>query len=112
MPWRSETLERIRECNRLLDEYCSAIKRDPGTVERACIVGWSPAGSPFASHDAFQDFVGRYRDAGVQRFVFSFGSEATPAPYDEWVAAGRWATRETLEAFAAEEMTALQSQGR
>jgi alkanesulfonate monooxygenase SsuD/methylene tetrahydromethanopterin reductase-like flavin-dependent oxidoreductase (luciferase family) len=110
LPWRTieETLEAIRERNRLLDEYCRAINRDPATVERACIVGWSPAGSAFASRDAFQDFVGRYREAGVQRFVFSFGSVATPAPYDAWVAAGRWATREALEAFAAQEMIALQ----
>jgi alkanesulfonate monooxygenase SsuD/methylene tetrahydromethanopterin reductase-like flavin-dependent oxidoreductase (luciferase family) len=114
IPWTTveETLEKIRGCNHLLDEYCRAINRDPVSVERACIVGWSPAGSPFASHGAFQDFVGRYRDAGVQRFVFSFGSAATPAPYDGWIAAGRWATRATLDAFAAQEMTALQSQGR
>lgn len=53
--------------------------------------------------------MGRYRDAGVQRFVFSFGSSATPAPYDAWVTAGRWATRETLEAFAVEAMAAVQN---
>jgi alkanesulfonate monooxygenase SsuD/methylene tetrahydromethanopterin reductase-like flavin-dependent oxidoreductase (luciferase family) len=113
LPWRTieEALERIRERNLLLDEYCSAINRDPVKLERACILGWSPAGSAFASRDAFQDVVGRYREAGVRRFVFSFGSVAIPAPYDVWVAAGRWATREALEAFAAQEMTTLQGQG-
>ncbi|HEX6509346.1 MAG TPA: LLM class flavin-dependent oxidoreductase [Chloroflexota bacterium] len=114
VPWRTleEALEAVLDRNRLLDDYCHARNRDPATVERACIFGWSPAGAPFASRDAFEDFVGRYREAGVQRFVFSFGSEATPAPYDAWVAAGRWATRETLEAFAAEAITALQGHGR
>jgi alkanesulfonate monooxygenase SsuD/methylene tetrahydromethanopterin reductase-like flavin-dependent oxidoreductase (luciferase family) len=109
VPWRTleEAVQAIRERNHRLDEYCAAINRDPATVERGCIFGWSPAGSPFTSRDAFEDFVGRYRDAGVQRFVFSFGSAATPAPYDAWVAAGRWATRETLEGFAVEVMKAL-----
>jgi alkanesulfonate monooxygenase SsuD/methylene tetrahydromethanopterin reductase-like flavin-dependent oxidoreductase (luciferase family) len=109
VPWRTieEALAAIRVRNRLLDEYCGALHRDPATLERGCIFGWSPAGTPFASRDAFEDFVGRYREAGVQRFVFSFGSAATPAPYDAWVTARRWATRETLEAFAAEAMSML-----
>lgn len=110
VPWRTieEALQAIRDRNRLLDDYCHASNRDPATVERACIFGWSPAGTPFTSRAAFEDFVGRYREAGVQRFVFSFGSMATPAPYDAWVAAGRWPTRETFEAFAAEAITSLQ----
>jgi alkanesulfonate monooxygenase SsuD/methylene tetrahydromethanopterin reductase-like flavin-dependent oxidoreductase (luciferase family) len=113
VPWRTmeEALEAIRERNGLLDTYCSAIGRDPATVERACIFGWSPAGSPFTSRAVFEDFVARYREAGVQRFVFSFGSTATPAPYDAWITARRWATRETLEEFAAEAITELQASG-
>jgi alkanesulfonate monooxygenase SsuD/methylene tetrahydromethanopterin reductase-like flavin-dependent oxidoreductase (luciferase family) len=109
LPWRTreEALEGIRTRNHLLDDYCDALNRDPATVERGCVVGWSPAESPFTSRDAFEDFVGRYREAGMQRFVFTFGSAATPAPYDAWVAAGRWATRETLEAFAVEAMSGL-----
>jgi alkanesulfonate monooxygenase SsuD/methylene tetrahydromethanopterin reductase-like flavin-dependent oxidoreductase (luciferase family) len=107
-----EALQGVRERNQRLDEYCGAIDRDPGTVERACFVGWSECESPFVSADAFQDFVGRYRDAGVQRFVFSFGSPETPAPYAAWVASGAWVNRATLEAFAAQEMTAMQAPGR
>jgi alkanesulfonate monooxygenase SsuD/methylene tetrahydromethanopterin reductase-like flavin-dependent oxidoreductase (luciferase family) len=111
VPWPTieEALGAIRERNDLLDEYCGALNRDPAAVERAGIFGWSPAGSPFTSRDAFEDFVGRYRDAGVQRFVFPFGSAATPAPYDAWVASGRWATREALEAFAADAMNVWQA---
>jgi alkanesulfonate monooxygenase SsuD/methylene tetrahydromethanopterin reductase-like flavin-dependent oxidoreductase (luciferase family) len=113
VPWRTidEALAAIRERNTFLDEYCDALNRDPATLERACIFGWSPAGAPFTSRAAFEDFVGRYREAGVRRFVFSFGSAATPPPYDAWVAAKRWATRETLEAFAADAMARLQTQG-
>jgi hypothetical protein len=113
VPWRTidEALAAIRERNFLLDEYCASLNRDPATLERACIFGWSPAGAPFTSRDAFEDFVGRYREAGVRRFVLSFGGTAMPPPYDEWVAAGRWATRETLEAFAADAMAAVRTHG-
>lgn len=106
VPWPTmeEAVEAIRERNHILDEECGGLNRDPAELERAGVFGWSPAGFPFASRDAFEDFVGRYREAGVQRFVFSFGSAATPAPYDRWVASGRWATREAMEAFAAEAM--------
>lgn len=99
-----EAIAAARERNDRLDEYCGALNRDPAALERGGIFGWSSPGSPFASRDAFDDFVGRYRDAGVQRFIFSFGSAATPAPYDAWVASGRWATREALESFAVETM--------
>jgi alkanesulfonate monooxygenase SsuD/methylene tetrahydromethanopterin reductase-like flavin-dependent oxidoreductase (luciferase family) len=105
-----QALQSVRERNRLLDECCRAIGRDPATVERACFTGWVAPDAPFVSAEAFKDFVGRYREAGVQRFVFSFGSAAYPAPYDGWVATGRWASREALDAFAADLIRDLSSQ--
>jgi alkanesulfonate monooxygenase SsuD/methylene tetrahydromethanopterin reductase-like flavin-dependent oxidoreductase (luciferase family) len=96
-----EALKGYRERNRLLDEHCSAINRDPKTIERACLVGWGSA-APFVSSDAFQEFIGRYRDVGVQRFVFSFGSDAAPPPYADWTAAGVWVSRPVLDAWAAQ----------
>jgi hypothetical protein len=41
--------------------------------------------------------------------VFSFGSKETPAPYAAWVASGAWVNREALDAFAAQELTAMQA---
>jgi hypothetical protein len=102
----------VQARNQLLNEYCAAADRDPGTIERACFVGWSDCESPFVSRAAFQDFVGRYRDAGIQRFVFSFGSAETPAPYSKWVASGAWVNRAGLEAFAAQEIKDLQGPDR
>jgi hypothetical protein len=64
--------------------------------------------APFASAAAFQDYVGHYWEAGVHRFVFSFGSAADPPPYDSWIAKGGWATRETLKSFAAQAMREMQ----
>ena len=55
--------------------------------------------------------VGRYRDVGMQRFIFSLGSAAFPAPYKEWIETGAWATRDSLEAFAAQAMWGMQSSG-
>jgi hypothetical protein len=45
----------------------------------------------------------------MQRFIFSLGSEAFPAPYKEWIDTGAWATRDSLEAFAAQTMWGMQS---
>jgi alkanesulfonate monooxygenase SsuD/methylene tetrahydromethanopterin reductase-like flavin-dependent oxidoreductase (luciferase family) len=91
------SLARVRERNDLLDEYCTALGRAPGTVERAYLAGWAE-GAPFASAEAFADYVGRYREAGVQRFIFTFASAA--GPYGEAVAAGLFAGRTALDGFA------------
>ena len=102
-----EALQHFRERNRLVDEHCTSIGRDSRKVERACIIGWEiPA--PFVSAGAFQEIVGQYRDAGVQRFIFCFGSASVPPPYDARVAEGAWASRAVLDAFAAQAMADLQ----
>ena len=90
------------------DEHCDELGRDPGTIERACFIGWSDSETPFASREAFRDFVGRYRDAGVQRFVFSLGGPETPDPYSKWVASGAWTDRGSMDQFAAQEMKEIQ----
>jgi alkanesulfonate monooxygenase SsuD/methylene tetrahydromethanopterin reductase-like flavin-dependent oxidoreductase (luciferase family) len=106
---REQAVQSVRDRARLLDDYCSALGRDPATVERACIAGRGGPEAPFASAEAFRDFVGRYQEAGVQRFVFCFGSAATPAPYKAWVAARAWVSREVLDAFAAQVLSDLSS---
>ncbi len=106
-----EAQRSVWERNLILEEQCAALGRDPGTIERACLAGWSGPDRPFASADSFQDFVGRYRDVGMQRFIFSLGSAAFPTPYKEWIDTGAWATRDSLEAFAAQAMWGMQSSG-
>lgn len=98
-----ESLESVLERNHLLDEYCAAIGREPGTVERAYFVGWADE-FPFLSPDALQEFVGRYREAGIERFIFTF---ASAGQFEKGVAAGRYPDRNVLEAFAAEAMAAI-----
>jgi len=102
-----ESLAGVVERNQLLDQYCGELGRDPATLERACFIGWSDFDTPFASREAFQDVVGHYRDAGVNRFVLSLGAEDTPEPYAKWVQNGQWMTREKIDAYVAEEMRSL-----
>lgn len=104
---QEEALMSIIDRGRLLDEACNETGRDPEALERACLAGWGGPDTPFASSGAFDDFVGRYRAAGIQRFIFMFGNEHLPEPYREWISSGAWATRESLEAFAAQEMVRL-----
>jgi hypothetical protein len=64
----------MRERNAVLDEACAAIGRDPGEIVRS-FYGWASnmqqqgMPDPWESVDAFEDVVGRYREAGVNEFV-------------------------------------------
>ena len=61
--WNSSgTVDEVRERNRILDERCAAIGRDPGEIVRS-LYGWAALmpSDPWASPDAFADMVGRYR---------------------------------------------------
>ena len=69
--WNSSgTVEEVRERNRILDERCAAIGRDPGEIVRS-LYGWAAImpDDPWASVEAFQDVVGRYREAGIDEFI-------------------------------------------
>ena len=57
--------------NLLLDERCATLGRDPRELRRIFVwAPWVQALDPWASPDAFRDFVGRYHAAGVTEFVF------------------------------------------
>ena len=76
--WNSSgSVEELRTRNQILDEQCAAIGRDPRTIRRS-LYGWAsrlPA-DPWASVDAFQDVIGRYREAGLNEFILDAPSEA------------------------------------
>jgi hypothetical protein len=74
--WNSfGSVEEIRERNAILDEACAAIGRDPGEVRRS-FYGWASnmteqgLPDPWESVGAFEDVVGRYREAGIDEFLF------------------------------------------
>jgi alkanesulfonate monooxygenase SsuD/methylene tetrahydromethanopterin reductase-like flavin-dependent oxidoreductase (luciferase family) len=99
-----ESLARIRERGKLLDDYCTEIGRDPATIERAYFGGWAEE-FPFVSAEAFRDFIGAYQEAGIQRFLLPF---ASAGQYEKSVAAGGVANRKALEAFVAEAIRSFQ----
>ena len=75
--WNSHaSIDQMAERNRILDEHCAAIGRDPTTIIRS-LYGWaSQMGiDPWASPDAFQEVIGRYQEAGVSEFLLD-----APAP--------------------------------
>jgi alkanesulfonate monooxygenase SsuD/methylene tetrahydromethanopterin reductase-like flavin-dependent oxidoreductase (luciferase family) len=69
---RPEDVRRlVRERSEFLNEQAAAIGRDPGTIRRSFLFGFGPAPeTPWASADAFEHAVGRYREIGCTEFIF------------------------------------------
>lgn len=71
----SAVLAATRERFARLDEYCRQAGRDPQTLKRSIFrfsYGRFSAEEPWASVDAFTDFVGRYRELGVCEIIFRY----------------------------------------
>lgn len=72
-----DVLAAIRERSRILDEHCAAIGRDPTAITRSILAGGGATpDNPWASVEAFHDFIGRYREAGITDFIFYYPSRA------------------------------------
>ena len=72
--------------NQLLDEYCTELGRDPGEIRRSLLAIPYMPDAPFDSDEAFHDFVGRYREAGIDEFIFYWWrEEAALYGYDRGV---------------------------
>lgn len=63
-----EALAVTRDRNQWLDEECARLGREPRALRRSFLVGRTPD-TPFASSEAFVDFVGRYCEAGIDEFI-------------------------------------------
>jgi alkanesulfonate monooxygenase SsuD/methylene tetrahydromethanopterin reductase-like flavin-dependent oxidoreductase (luciferase family) len=86
----------MRERNQLLDHYCAELGRDPNTLTRS-LYGWAVKGvDPWASVQAFHEFLGPYLEAGVNQFLI------------DQPKAAQW---RTLELVAAEALPALRAAG-
>ena len=69
--WNSSgTVEEVGARNRVLDEKCAAIGRDPAEIVRS-LYGWAAImpDDPWESVEAFQEVIGRYREAGIEEFI-------------------------------------------
>jgi alkanesulfonate monooxygenase SsuD/methylene tetrahydromethanopterin reductase-like flavin-dependent oxidoreductase (luciferase family) len=74
-----DVLRIARERAALLSEEARVLGRDPDSIGRIFLAGFSPGTeAPWASPAAFEDIVSRYRELGFNEFVF-------PEPEaDEW----------------------------
>jgi alkanesulfonate monooxygenase SsuD/methylene tetrahydromethanopterin reductase-like flavin-dependent oxidoreductase (luciferase family) len=96
-----QNVEILRQQRDLLGEHCAKIGRDPGEIRHSFLVG-TTGDTPFASLQAFYDFIGRYRELGFSEFIFYYDYPAFP--YD------RSMDRAMLERIATEAIPAIRSQ--
>lgn len=74
--YRLDGPEQVRRRGAQLDQACAAAGRAPTDLRRSLLVTVRrPAEDPWTSVDAFHDAVGRYRDAGIEEFVFDMPLE-------------------------------------
>ena len=95
--WNSSgTVEELAERNRILNEKCAAIGRDPEEITRS-LYGWAAImpDDPWESVEAFQDVIGRYAEVGINEFIID------QPPDDRWP---------VLERVAAEVIPAMRGQ--
>lgn len=65
-----EAVASTRRLSEQLDGYCREIGRDPATVRRSIAVYRPVAPDPLSSLDAFDDYVGRYVEIGIDEIIF------------------------------------------
>jgi len=77
-----EAVQLVRDNNLRLTGLALELGRDPEQITRSFCVGWTND-QPFASLAAFQDFIGRYAEAGIQQFMLGYWEDQDsprPAP--------------------------------
>jgi len=97
-----QTLNFLRQRNELLDNYCAEIGRNPNEITRSLLVGITQD-KPFASLNAFSDFVGRMCEVGMTEFIFYYDYPELPKE--------RFMDRKMLERVAVEAIPAIRSKG-
>lgn len=69
---RLSLVDAVAETRRLserLDACCQEVGRDPATLRRT-VLAYRPVVDPLSSLDAFDEFVGRYQEIGIDELVF------------------------------------------
>ncbi|MDQ3809330.1 MAG: LLM class flavin-dependent oxidoreductase [Chloroflexota bacterium] len=77
-----------RRLSERLDEHCRQLRRDAATLRRTVLAYW-PVPDPLASVDAFDEYVGRYREIGIDELVFYWPPldnirTASPVSAEQW----------------------------
>lgn len=95
-----QSLDMIRERSQQLNEYCVKIGRNPDEITHSFLAGIT-GDTPFASLDAFQDFVGRYSEIGISEFIFYYDYPLIPSD--------KCLNRAMLERIATEAIPAIKA---
>jgi F420-dependent oxidoreductase-like protein len=80
--WNSfAPVDELARRNEQLTALCESIGRDPGAIKRSVFYGVNQAldEKPWASVDAFEDYVGRYAEIGMQEFILQLPQNADTA---------------------------------
>ena len=97
-----DALQTTKERVAILNDACAAAGRDPATIRRSLLCWPLMPDTPFASLDAFRDFIGRYTEVGINAFIFYWLREDLPAIGADASWIPRSLDRATLEWLAAE----------
>ena len=68
-PTAEEALNETKRQNEQLNHYCKSLGRNPLSIKRSLLVGWTPD-APIDSLDAFYEFVEKYSAIGITEFIF------------------------------------------
>ena len=74
-----ESLEITRKRNDMLTDYALEAGRDPNAITRSLGVGWTPD-NPFESIESFIGFIEKYREVGINEFVFGYWTRDEDIP--------------------------------
>jgi hypothetical protein len=93
----------------MLEDACTAVNRDPTAIVRSLLSWPFMPETPFASLQAFRDYIGRYAEIGIEEFIFYWSREDVPllAADADW--AERSLDRATLDWLAAEAIPAVRA---
>ncbi|HHY58737.1 MAG TPA: LLM class flavin-dependent oxidoreductase [Chloroflexi bacterium] len=66
----AEAVARTQQLSEQLDAYCIEIGRNPATISRSIAVYRPVSPDPLSSLAAFDDYVGRYAEIGIDEIIF------------------------------------------
>jgi alkanesulfonate monooxygenase SsuD/methylene tetrahydromethanopterin reductase-like flavin-dependent oxidoreductase (luciferase family) len=104
-----QNLQETARRNEMLDDYCSELGRDPAEITRSLLLFPRASDTPFDSDEAFQDFVGRYREIGIDEFILYWWREDAIEYGYEPTIVERSADREMLGHLATEVIPKLRA---
>jgi alkanesulfonate monooxygenase SsuD/methylene tetrahydromethanopterin reductase-like flavin-dependent oxidoreductase (luciferase family) len=85
----AEAVAITKQRNEQLDEYCHELGRNPSHIRRS-IAAYRPVPDPLSSLDAFDEYVGAFREIGIEEIIFYWPPlpnfiEKQPVSTEQWM---------------------------